>query len=109
MDLTLDLERNPVDELRCPRTRRHDHSVKVVYHFSDRCDPRIAYDPRDLGEHRDHRRLRAEDAGLLVEDSHVFVTNHVAGITLAQLDGVENFDIETMRLRGRVRTGDGFR
>src|SRR6266516_5712115 len=99
VDLTLDAQRQPVDELGSPRAGRHDDSVEFAQQRFDGIDVFIAPDLRDELQHCGDGAFGVEDARLAVEDGYIAVARDVSAVTLAQLGRAQHVDVEAVLLR----------
>ena len=83
MDLALDAQRQPVDQLGRPWSGGHHDPVETAAQVGERPHLGLTLDVRDLAEQRGDGRVGVEDAGLPVEHRDVARPDHVAAITPA--------------------------
>ena len=106
VDLALDAERDPVDQLRRPWTRGDDHGVEFAEQPLDGADPVVAANIGHLPQHRRQSDFGIQDARLPIQDRDLVVAKHVAGMAPAQVRGAEQLDIEAVLIRRSLGADD---
>ena len=96
MDLALDTQRDPVDELGRPGTGRDDDGVERGPQVCERFDHGAALDPLHMRQHGGHASLGIEDSGLAVEHRDVAGAHDMSRVAAAQLVGVEKLGVEAV-------------